>query len=1096
MKYLLLLSLSFLINRYYSQCSNTAMDLNTWTAQGGTWNVTGTSVNQTVNGSAFYFLSPQPFINVSMAGTLRTDDTDDDIMGFVFGVEGTIGTAPFHYYRFQWDQGGDGNGMYVREYDQTGLLSTLYASVGNYWTRSFNHNFSLTYQTSKIIISVDGAQIMDVNGCFNPGKFGFLNESQANVTYSNFTYTPMPDFLFTTNDSVCLGQPINPNILCSSTGINPYQGIVWDFGDGSTTTNVTSTQHTYTSSGTYDLQLTVVDYLGCVSSITKQVHVFDPSFSLGTDKSICPSTTTTFSPDNTNTGDSYSWNSGESTASITKGVAGSYILTITDVNSCTAKDTVNLSLEAIPTVTFQSNNECQYDSLSFINNTNSSVSELWYFGDGDNTSNFNPKHKYASEGNYTVKLVTTFGQGCSDSTEQTVTVYEVPNASFTSPDDCFNKATVFTNESSISTGSLTHSLWSFGDGQTSNSLNESHTYASDGNYSAKLVVTSDHNCKDTIINTVIRYPLPIPSYTATPECIYNEVSFVDQSTINTPDNIFNWSWNFGPGLNSNLQNPNVLLQTTGTNPVKLIVTSNHGCIDSISSTIEAYTSPNANFITADDCNNLVATFINSSTVLNDQIISYQWNLGDGFTTTSQNISHQYSNPGTYVAQLIVESSHNCRDTIEQNITRYPIPLASFSATNECLYDSLVFTNSSTIDNPNTITDYIWSFGDGSSLDLNENTKHKYSMDGLYQVKLTVISDNNCSDDTIVFVSAYPIPNVNFASVDKCINEGASSFTNTSIIATGGFSSWQWDLGDTYTSNSLAPTHQYITDGTYLVKLIGTSDFGCSDTLEKNITIYNKPTAAFTVDKTEDCVPLCVTFTDNSTDAVAINTRHWTFEENGISILENPEKCFDEDGGFDISLIVTNTHNCKDTLVKDSYINAWPNPVASFTLSKEETDVLHPIINITNFSTDALSWMWNLGNGTLDSTNFDITEVYDEATIYDINLFVRNQYGCLDSINQTLTVNSKPFYYIPNSFTPNGDGFNDVFKVESEGFNFVNMIIFDRWGQKVYSTSDITKGWDGTNKGIEVKQGAYVWLIKYKDEEGSEQIEKGSVIVIK
>lgn len=1096
MKYILFLSLSFLTNLYYSQCSNTAMDLTTWNAQGGNWNVTGTSVNQTVNGGNVYFMSPQPFINVQMAGTLRTDDGDNDIMGFVFGVEGVIGTAPFHYYKFQWDQGGDGNGMYVREYDQTGLVSTLYANVGDYWTRSFNHNFSLTYQTSRIIISVDGVQIMDVGGCFNPGQFGFLNHSQANVTYSNFTYTPMPDFLFTTNDRVCLGQSINPSILCSSTGVNPYQSIIWDFGDGTTTTNVTTTQHTYTSAGIYNVQLSVVDFLGCASYITKQVQVFDPSFSLGNDKSICPSTTATFSPDNTNVGDSYSWNSGENTANITKGVSGNYILTITDVNSCTAEDTVVLSLEAIPTVSFQADDECLYDSVSFINNTNSSVSEFWDFGDGQNSADFDPKHKYTADGNYTVKLVTSFGQGCSDSTTQTVTIHEIPNATFTSPNGCFNTAALFTNNSTITNGNLTNSLWHFGDGQTSNSLNESHTYNADANYDVLLVVTSNNSCKDSITQTITRYPLPVPSYTANPECIYKEVSFIDQSTINTPDNIFEWNWNFGPGLNSNLQSPNIILQTTGTNQVKLTVTSNHGCIDSISSTIEAFTNPEANFITSDACNNLAATFINSSVVLNDQIISYQWDLGDGFTTTSQNVSHQYLNPGTYTAQLIVESSHNCIDTVAQDIIRFPIPVSSFSATNECLYDSLVFTNSSTIDAPNTITNFIWNFGDGSTLDLNENTKHKYMADGMYQVKLTVESDNNCSDDTIIFVNAYPIPNVNFASINKCINEGESSFSNTSIIATGGFDSWQWDFGDTYSSNFLAPTHQYITDGTYAVKLIGISDFGCKDTLTRDITIYNKPLAIFTVDKTEGCVPLCVTFSDNSTDGLGVNSRKWIFEDNGISVLESPEKCFNSDGDFDISLIVTNTNNCKDTLVKSDYINAWPNPTANFTLSTEQTDVLHPIIDIINNSSDALSWMWNLGNGNLDSLNFDITEVYNEANVYNIDLLVRNQYGCTDSTSQILTVDSKPFFYIPNSFTPNGDGFNDGFKVESEDFNFVSMSIFNRWGQRIFTTSDINEAWNGTHKGIEVKQGTYVWIIKFKDEEGSEQIEQGSVVLIK
>ncbi len=611
-----------------------------------------------------------------------------------------------------------------------------------------------------------------------------------------------------------------------------------------------------------------------------------------------------------------------------------------------------------------------------------------------------------------------------------------------------------------------------------------------------MVVTSNHNCKDSIIHTVTRYPIPEPNYTATPQCIYNEVDFVDASTISAPDNIINWDWSFQGGLSSNLQSPTILLQTVGTNQVKLIVTSNHGCKDSISATIEAYTTPTANFITNNDCNNLAATFINSSTVLNDQLISYHWDLGDASTSTTQNLSHQYQNAGTYSVQLIVASSHNCIDTTTQDIIRYPLPTASFSATNECLYDSLEFTNSSTIDTPNTIPNYIWNFGDGTALDLNQNTKHKYLTNGLYQVRLTAISDNNCVDDTLIFVSAYPIPNVNFVSENKCINEGESGFSNTSIIATGGFNSWEWDFGDSYTSNLLAPSHQYLTNGTYTIKLIGISNFGCSDTLERPITIYNKPNALFTADKTEGCVPLCVQFTDNSTDDLAINNRKWIFEDNGIDIVENPEKCFDNDGTFDISLIITNENNCKDTLIKEEYINAWPNPIANFTLSKEETDVLNPIIDITNNSSDALFWKWNLGNGKIDSTTYDITEVYEIANTYNINLLVRNQYGCEDSTSQILTVNSKPFFYIPNSITPNGDGFNDVFLIKSEAFSFNSLIIFDRWGQQMFSTSDINEGWDGTHKGIAVKQGAYVWVLKYKDQEGNDQVEKGSVTVIK
>lgn len=1249
---------------YWAQCNNVPIDLNTWTAQGGTWNVSGsgTSVFQTVNGPNVYFLSPQPFINVIISGTLRTDDNDDDNMGFVFGVEGTIDTPPFHYYRFEWDEGGNGNGMYVREYDQTGLVATHLSLVGNHWTRGMNHNFTLTYQSSKIIITMDGTEVLNMDGCFNPGKFGFFNRSQANVTYSNFQYLPTPDFQFVSNDSICITEPAITDIFCVSSNTNPYAEIRWDFGDGTIISNVTNASHNYTSAGTYNLELYVRDFFGCEDSITKQIRIFDPSFTLGPDQTICPGAfDATFTTSNTNPGNTYLWSSGETTPTITKNTTAEYRLTLTDANGCIARDTVNLVVGVLPTVSYTANSECIYDEVVFNNNTMGAQSLLWDFGDGNTSNGLTPSHQYAASGTYTTKLVATFGQGCKDSTTLPVSIFDAPQADFTGTDDCFNNTALFTNTSTINTGVIANNIWSFGDGNTGNQINESHnygmagsytvtlvtisdnlcydtisysfdrhsipsinysfnnsclydsilftnnstvdlpsvfqtydwdfgdgnisnanspyhTYTNHGIYSVKLigttqfgcqdsleqnitvhsvpaadftftndcynelanftdqstiangtitnwlwnfgdgvtgnlddeshlyslggdfqvelVVTSDNNCTDTITHTITRFPLPQPSYTANSECVYDNVLFNDNSTINAPDNITNWEWSFGPGLNSTQQSPSVLFPTAGSNPVKLVLTSNNGCKDSISSTIDIYAQPNADFISNDDCNNIPATFIDNSSVVDGNLISWEWDLGDGNNSTNQNLTHQYINPNTYTIQLIVTSSNQCKDTASQTVVRHPIPTSNFYFTNDCQYNTLVFDNLSTITNGNTIIDYSWDFGDGSNLDQNENTTHNFANSGLYQVRLSTTSDNNCIDDTTMFVEVYAVPQVNFLLEDQCINAGESDFTNISTINSGSFSQWKWNFGDGFNDNLLHTSHQYATSGTYNVELIGISNNGCSDTIVKPLTIFDKPTANFFINETENCVPVCFYFADISTDANGINFWEWDFDELEGSIQQHPSICAEEAGEYDVSLIVTNIYNCKDTLIETNLLKARPNPIADFTLSTQQTDILNPFISFTNNSFDAPIWNWNLGDGTQDSINFDTENTYNNAGVYPIQLNVENQYGCKDSLTKDLTVRSKAFHYLPNSFTPNGDGVNDVFMVNFEDFNFESLSVYDRWGKTVFYSEDIYQAWDGTKNGIAAKGGTYVWVLRYIDKQDNNQIERGSVTLIK
>lgn len=1063
-----------------------------------------------------------------------------------------------------------------------------------------------------------------------------------------------PQITTSSNVSICKGTS---TILTCSNAILGSSPFVYTWSNGMTGQSITVSPETTTN-----YTVTATDRFGCYIAKTITVTVTSTSFTLGADQSICPGAfTATFTSSNTNAGNTYQWSSGETTSSITKNTTGEYRLTLTDANGCIAKDTVNLVVEVLPTVSYTANSECIYNEVSFNNTTSGAQSLLWDFGDGNTSNGLTPNHQYTSSGNYSTKLVAIFGQGCKDSTTVPISIFDAPQADFTGTNDCFNKTALFANTSIINSGVITNNIWDFGDGNTGNQINESHNYTNpgsytvtlitvsdhlcydtisytfdrheipsmsysfnnsclydsilftnnstvnspsvfqsyywdfgdgntsntstpyhsysnygsyttkligttqfgcqdslsqdisiypvpsadytftndcynvlanftdqstlangtitnwlwsfgdgatgnlnneshlyngDGDFQVELVVTSDNNCADTISHTITRHPLPHPSYTANPECIYENILFNDNSTINAPDNITNWEWSFGPGLNSTQQSPSVLFPSAGSNPVKLVLTSNNGCKDSISSTIDVYAKPNASFTSNDDCNNIPATFIDNSSVADGNLISWEWDLGDGNNSTNQNLTHQYINPNTYAIELIVTSNHQCKDTAIQDLVRYPIPTSNFNFTNDCQYNTLTFDNQSTITNSNSIIDYSWNFGDGSNLDQNENTTHDFTTSGLYQVQLRVTSNNNCIDDTIMFVEVYAVPQVNFILEDQCVNVGESHFTNNSLISSGSISQWEWNFGDGFNNNLLHTAHQYANSGTYNVELIGISNNGCSDTIVKPLSIFDKPTADFFINKTEDCVPVCFYFADVSTDANGINFWEWDFDELEGSIVQHPSVCTDEAGVFDVSLIVTNIYNCKDTLIETDLLKARPNPIADFTLSTQETDVLHPFISFTNNSFDALIWKWNLGDGTEDTINFNTENTYNNAGVYSIQLNVENQYGCKDSLAQELIVHPKAFHYLPNSFTPNGDGINDVFKIYSEDFNFQSLSVYDRWGKRIFYSEDIFKAWDGTQNGTEVKVDTYIWLLKYIDKQENNQVEKGSVTLVK
>jgi gliding motility-associated-like protein len=363
----------------------------------------------------------------------------------------------------------------------------------------------------------------------------------------------------------------------------------------------------------------------------------------------------------------------------------------------------------------------------------------------------------------------------------------------------------------------------------------------------------------------------------------------------------------------------------------------------------------------------------------------------------------------------------------------------------------------------------------------------------------ITSDFGCpSGPFTIPVIVNALPDVQFAPINAPFCDlDPIQFQNT----TPGTNTYVWNFGDGSTSTDQNPTNVYDAFGTYNVSLTATNSVtGCVDSLIQPVTILESPAVGFTASATEGCVLFETVFTDiiNAPNT----TLTWNFGDGATS--NQPfaiDHQYDEAGCYDVTLTVTNAAGCSSTLTQVDFVCAYDIPVADFIVSPDSALVSEPLFEFTNQSIDAFTYLWDFGDGSSSLSTNPIHEYDDVPESYVVTLFAYNEFGCYDSTFLTVTVYEDLIFYVPNSFTPNGDGTNDVFlPVITSGVDLGNyqLLIFNRWGQVVFSTTDPTMGWDGTYMNLQefltgednfAQDGTYTWKIILNSSQNEGAVEK-------
>ena len=880
---------------------------------------------------------------------------------------------------------------------------------------------------------------------------------------------------------------------------------IWDFGDGSTGTGA-NVSHVYDMTGIYTVKLDITDVNGCTDSKTRfqyvKIYGPDAEFMSGM-PGACLNSAVTFddlsSTDGIHPITSWDWNWGDGNISIgavapfvhTYGPAGIYsvVLTVTDSYGC--KDTmtkVNLITISAPEANFSvaDTNSCPGANINFVNNsTGPSLTYAWNFGDGNISAIANPSHRYTANGTYVVKLVVTDIYNCVSSKTQIINVV-TPTADFSVSDSTSTCPPLIVNFTSNAQHVYAF-VWDFGNGNTSIANNPTHFYNVAGNYNASLTVTGPGGCV-AVKTKPIRISGPRGSFNYAPleGCSPLTVNFRATTLARSS---FVWDFNDGTTVASTDSIISHTYTLPGIYVPKMILRDVGGCSVAIIGldTIRV-NGVMAKFSTdtLTRCNSGSIQFINE-TISNQAIDTYLWNFGDGTTSTQQSPQHFYAGLGNYTVSLRVTTVTGCVDDFVLatpiRVMAAPIVTAAISA-NGCVPVNMSFSGNFLGGDSSAIS-WKWTTNNGNAFMGKNPLPVPYTTAGSYSYQLLVTNSFGCSDTAIGNFEVYGLPNVSAGNdLSICQNTGK-------ILQATGASTYIWSPSAGLSCATCA-TPTATPDSAKKYTVIGTDINGCRDTSTVNVQVVYP--FKMTPGKSDT---LCI----GESSMLGVNgaaTYVWS-PSLGLNTITGNRVMARPDNTTLYRVVGSDAKTCfKDTV----YFPVQVYPYPKVKLFLDTTVVVGNNVTLTpTLSPDVTNVIWNNPVG-LVSTNYPSIVVHPTGPT-QYNMTAYNEGGCTSTARATIYVTcGSGNIFIPNTFSPNADGNNDVFFVRGTGlYNIKSLRVFNRWGEMIFSrasifANDASVGWNGTYKGLALNSDVYVYVIEVQCENNETLMFKGDITLIK
>lgn len=909
---------------------------------------------------------------------------------------------------------------------------------------------------------------------FSPGTYnvslivGYQSGDSDTVTHS-VTVNPIPASNFSFNQ-VCIGVPTDFADV-SSISAGSIVRYSWELGDG-TTSSGQSYSHTFDQEGLYVVIHEVESDMGCIDSSIYEVSVHSMP-----EGEIVTRELNTCSPLDVE----FTYNCSSDTQFILVDTA---LVTFDDLyNKVT--DYLDANTEYVILVSGDYNVwgdsdklldagfNVTYSGSSVVNAGFPASAPYDYLRPIPDIYNSSHIYSYRFNGSNAPMTISFADPNYSDNTGKLhLSIYQVALP-------CQNEVT----------------SWDFGNGMYGNGNIDSTTYTTSGQVGVSVTIEDTlTSCSVVLVDTISVIGNPIADFSFSDVCEKENVQFTDESIgLNSSGNT--WAWEFGDGNGSIAQNPSNLYQNSGQFSVKLLVENASGCVDSIEKQIQVHPTPVAQFSSSSLCAGDSIQFTDES-ASNSGVSQWQWQFGNSTSSNLQNPETVYTNGGFYNVELMVTDGNGCvHDTSEVIEVGY-IPDVSFTPNIACFGDTTWFIDHTTVQG-STISDWYWLFGDDQSTSTLESPGHLYSSFGTFTVSLVATSAFGCQSAHTQNITVVGPPVASFTSDPVCENEEVL-FIDQSVSDYGVIDQWEWTFPSEQ-SFSQNPTILASSTGQMDVSLKVTSEYGCSDSINRTVYINPNPEVDFFADSTEGCEPFSVNFNSLSTlSSGNISTYTWTFGDGDTVTSESSiSHTYEWSGLFDVTLTVVSDSGCLGSRKINNYIKVVEPPIANFSVSDHVLSEYDPVVYFNDSSVNGTTWFWEFGD---DSTSSMVNPIHEYANYgdYTVVLWVENSLGCIDSTSEVISITPEFSFFVPNAFTPNGDGYNDRFNGKGVNVLEYEMYIFDRWGEQIYFVGSLEDSWDGTFKdtGKEVKQDVYVYKIKLKDVNMNRHDYHGKVVLLR
>lgn len=727
--------------------------------------------------------------------------------------------------------------------------------------------------------------------------------------------------------------------------------------------------------------------------------------------------------------------------------AGTYTVTVTSSNGIVSTATVTIT-NFVPNVSFNMNASMCANApplqLTGFSPVPTNNQQGVFTGPGVNQGQFNPSN--AGPGVHTVNYTFTDQSGCTNSAQATLTVHPLPILNINSPNAiCVNAAPIQVVLSPAG-GTLS------GPGVNGTSFNP--TIAGVGSHTLTYTFTDGNGCSNTTTKQIIVNPIPDITFNA-PSALCIDANPV--LLTGTPANgVFT--------LNGNLITTfNPATQGVGTFTLNYAAMDANGCSSNQNFTITVNPLPQVSFQISDDL------CLNSPFYIFTDI---QGNPPGGTFTFSgpgvQNngILAQNAGEGIHNITMNYTDLNGCQNSTNANITIFGVPQISMLGNNGqyCVTDSItnfVFTPDAGI-----------LYGPSTQ---NNQFFPSQNLPGLYDLWYVFVDQNGCSDTLSFTVEVTPLPNVQILTPAYVCLNAIGFVVPTNPPNVGGVK-----INGVIT-NYFDPALLGV--GVHEIFFEYTDPIGCYNNTSRLIYVAPIPDVAISLQPFSDCPPVSYAFSGDFTGG---QTCVWDFGDGNSHVGCAPiAHTYLETGCYSPIFTVYNEFGCSNDTLLVNHICVYPVPLASFAYGPTALTIYQSTTQFINLSLGASDYIWNFNiNGDIQSTtaqNPSFTFPLGIVGFYPVTLYAISDQGCIDSTTIVINIEADVNLYVPNTFTPDGDQFNQIWRVYADGIDIYtfHLQVFNRWGELIWESFNAEVGWDGTYGGKLVPDGTYIWKISAK-----------------